>query len=344
MKAAVLVGKRQIRFEDRPIPQPKVKEVQIKVAKVGICGSDVHYYTEGRIGDFVVKEPIVLGHEFSGTVSRVGEDVSRVKEGDRVVVEPGFPCGLCDVCLSGRYNVCPRVDFFGSPPIDGAFREYVLAPERFIFPISDDTSFEEGAFAEPTAVAVHSVNRGSVHLGDSALVIGAGPIGLLTLQVAFSAGASAVYVSDMDRARLDVAGELGATKIIDASKGTVEQVMKITGGRGVDVCLEAVGKEATLNEAVDAAGPGGRVVAIGLSPETTLPFHFFEFMKKELDIYGVWRYRWAYPAAIALLGSKRVKVDRLVTHRFGLDDLEEALLTCAEMRGNPIKVVVSVES
>jgi len=342
MKAAVLFGKRDIRFEERSVPKPGADQVQIKVGKVGVCGSDVHYYKEGKIGDFVVKEPIVLGHEFSGVVSAVGSAVSKVKEGDRVVVEPGFPCGTCDICLSGRYNVCRKVDFFGSPQIDGAFQEYVIAPERFVFPIPDEMSLEEGAFVEPTAVAVHSVNRGQVGLGDVALVIGAGPIGLLTMQAAYGAGASKVFISDFDKDRLKAARSLGATEALDASMGTVRQVMGLTEGRGVDVVLEAVGAEETLNEAIDAAGPAGRVVAIGLSPETTLRFNFFEFMKKELDILGVWRYRWAYPPAIALLASKRVRVEPMVTHRFGLEQVEEALLTCAEMRGKPIKVVVSV--
>jgi len=342
MKAAVLFGKKDIRFEERPIPEPAANEVQLRVASVGVCGSDVHYYREGRIGDFVVKEPIVLGHEFSGAVSAAGGDVTKVKEGDRVVVEPGFPCGVCDLCLSGNYNVCDKVDFFGTPPIDGAFQEYVTAPERFVFPIPDEMSYEEGAFVEPTAVAVHSVNRGSVTLGDVALVIGAGPIGLLTMQAAYSAGAAKVYISDFDKDRLRTAESLGATETVDAAKGTVKQVMTLTGGMGADVVLEAVGKAETLNEAIDAARPAGRVVAVGLSPEVTLPFHFFEFMKKELDFLGVWRYRWAYPPAIALLASKRVRVDPLITHRFSLDQVEEALATCSEMRGKPIKVVVSI--
>ena len=342
MKAAVLFGKGDIRFEERPVPEPAANQVQVKVAKVGVCGSDVHYYKEGRIGDFIVKDPIVLGHEFGGTVSLVGSKVKKVKEGDRVVVEPGFPCGLCDVCLSGNYNVCSKVDFFGTPPIDGAFQEYVVAPERFVFPIPDEMSFEEGAFVEPTAVAVHSVIRGDVGLGDVALVIGAGPIGLLTMQVARSAGAAKVFISDFDSDRLKIAKLLGASETVDAANGTAKQVMHLTGEKGADVVLEAVGKEETLNEAIDAAGPAGRVVAIGLSAEASLRFHFFEFMKKELDILGVWRYRGAYSPAIALLASKRVRVDALITHRFSLDQVDEALLTCSEMRGKPIKVVVSV--
>lgn len=260
MKAAVLYKPREIKIEERQIPTPNLKEVLIKVMVTGICGSDVHFYQQGRIGDSIVRDPIILGHECSGVVVDRGQRAKKLRKGDRVVVEPGFPCKNCEFCKSGQYNLCRDIKFLGTYPIDGTFREYIVAPEDCVFKIPENVSFEEAALAEPTAVAIQGVKRGRIRLGEVVAIIGAGPIGLLTLQVARAAGASKVYIADLEESRLKKAKLLGAEETINAEKrDSVREIMDLTHNRGVDVALEAVGSSITINKAIRMVRPGGRL-------------------------------------------------------------------------------------
>ena len=343
MKAGVYHPGKGLHLEQRPIPEPGSGELLIQVQAIGICGSDIHYYRDGKIGDWVIERPHVLGHEFSGVVTGIGADVNGFQLADHVAVEPCLPCGQCSACRSGRYNVCQKLRFIGSPHTDGAFAEYVIAPARFSHLLPESFDAELGALVEPTAVAVQAVRRSRLCLGETVAIVGAGPIGLLTLAVALSSGASAVYVSDVNTKRLEKALELGATAIFDARNDAAAAVTELTHGRGADVVFEAVGSAVTINQAIAMAAAGGRLTVIGMSTEEIVPFNFFALQSKELDLITVWLYRDAFPAAIALLASGRVNARAIITHRFALDEVRTAMDTASEGRGAPIKVMIRVQ-
>ncbi|ULH13828.1 NAD(P)-dependent alcohol dehydrogenase, partial (plasmid) [Deinococcus sp. KNUC1210] len=215
-KTSLLNAVRDLSWEERTVPAPGPFEVRVQVQRIGVCGSDVHYYTHGRIGGFVVEAPLVLGHEVSGTVEAVGEGVTRLKVGDRVALEPGIPCRKCAYCKTGHYNLCPQMHFMATPPVDGALSEWVIWPEDFTFAIPDSMSLDSAALLEPLAVGVWAARRGGVKMGDSVAVIGAGPIGCTTLQAAKAAGATTLIAVDLEDFRLDLARQLGATHTINA--------------------------------------------------------------------------------------------------------------------------------
>ncbi|MFR9801157.1 alcohol dehydrogenase catalytic domain-containing protein [Pseudonocardia sp. RS010] len=221
MRAAVLRRIGEIALEERPVPEPGPGEVLVRVASVGVCGSDVHYYEHGRIGDFVVSSPLVLGHEPSGEVVALGHGVSRVRPGTRVSIEPGRPDLTCAQCLAGRYHLCPRMEFFATPPVDGALAEYVVVHEAFAHPVPDRLDDDRAALLEPLSVGVWAARRGGIGPGSRVLVNGAGPIGLLAMQVAAAAGAGEVVVADVNAHRLEVAAGLGATSTVDVSRSAL---------------------------------------------------------------------------------------------------------------------------
>src|SRR5215208_1148824 len=218
MRAAVLHAPGEIRIEERERPSPGPREVLVKITAVGVCGSDVHYYEHGRIGPFVVEAPLVLGHESAGRVVELGEGATRHAVGDRVALEPGVPCGRCRECRAGRYNLCADVRFFATPPVDGAFAEYVTIHEDFAFGLPDSLSDQEGALMEPLSVGVWACRKAEVSAGDRVLVTGAGPIGQLAMQCALAFGATEVTVSDVNPHRLELARRTGATQIVKAGE------------------------------------------------------------------------------------------------------------------------------
>ncbi|WP_201740041.1 NAD(P)-dependent alcohol dehydrogenase [Aristophania vespae] len=224
MRAAVLTTKQNIRLEDRPVPQPEADQVLIQVKAVSVCGSDVHYYLEGRIGDFVVERPLVLGHEVSGVIVGVGDNVPEQRIGQRVAIEPQRPCGTCLQCRTGHYNLCPHMEFYATPPIDGAFQEYVTIQASFAHPISDNVSYEEGALLEPLSVGLWACHKAHISPGARVLIAGAGPIGILTAQAARAFGAAEIIVSDIQHERRQQAMKYGATSTLDPSKESVEQL------------------------------------------------------------------------------------------------------------------------
>jgi L-iditol 2-dehydrogenase len=330
-------------MEERPRPEPGEGDVLVRVGPVGVCGSDVHYYTHGRIGPFVVERPLILGHEVAGTIVAVGPGVTTRSVGQRVAIEPGVPDRICEFCRSGRYNLCPNVQFMATPPVDGAFTEYVVMPAGFVYPLPDSVSLEEGAMIEPLSVAVYAIHRSGIQAGQSAVVVGAGPIGLVTLQVARAAGASPVYMVDLDPHRLEVAISMGATAAINASEmDPVGEIVKLTGGRGADVVFEAAGSPKTAAMSVHLARRGGRVTMIGLPPEDNFPYPLVEAMAKEVDIVTVFRYANVYPAAIALVAEGRVDVKEMITHRFPLEDAERALQLSDRREDGVVKALIAV--
>lgn len=343
MKTAVLQRTAVMTMEQRARPTPGAGEVLVRVRAVGICGSDVHYYTHGRIGPFVVNQPLVLGHEASGVIEAVGEGVTTRTVGQRVAIEPGVPDGTCEFCRAGRYNLCPNVQFMATPPVDGAFAEYVVTAADFVYPLPDHVTLEEGALIEPLAVGVYAIRRSGLQAGQDVAVLGAGPIGLVTLQAARAAGAGAITVVDLDEHRLEVASSMGATTVVNASReDALEKIMALTGGRGVDIVFEAAGSPKTAALAVHMARRGGRVTMIGLPPEDNFPYPLVAAMAKEVDIVTVFRYANIYPACIALVAEGRVDVKSLITHRFPLEQAESALQLSDSRADGVIKAMVEV--
>jgi len=343
MRAMVLERPTVMTMARRPRPEPGPDDVLVRVHRVGICGSDVHYYTHGRIGSFVVERPLVLGHETAGVIEAVGSDVSPARIGERVAIEPGVPDRTCEWCRAGRYNLCPNVAFLATPPYDGSFADYLVTPSDFAFGLPANVSLDEGALVEPLSVGVYAVRRSGFLPGQSVAVVGAGPIGLVTMQVARAAGAGRIIAIDREAARLTTATALGATETIDASSSDAEAtVAELTGGRGVDVVFEAAGSPLTCALAVRLAVRGGTVVNIGLPPEDNFPYPLVLAMAREIDVKTIFRYANVYPAAIALIASGRVDVRSLVTHRFTLERAEDALRLADSRADGVIKAMVEI--
>jgi L-iditol 2-dehydrogenase len=332
MRAAVLRDVHDVTIEERPIPTPGPDEVLVRVGSVGICGSDVHYYESGRIGPYVVDKPLVLGHEAGGEVVEVGERVLGLRAGQRVSLEPGVPCRSCQQCRAGRYNLCPGVQFFGTPPFDGALCEYVSMPADFVYPVPDALSDDAAGLLEPLSVAVWACRLGRVSAGSRVLVTGAGPIGLIAAQTAFAFGAADVVVTDVNPQRLAAAEQLGA-RTLDVSTTAVED-----SGFVPDVLLECSGNARATSAAVRTVAPRGRVILIGMgSDEVSLSLPYLQ--NHELTVQGVFRYANTWPTAIALAASGAVQLDQLVSRHFGLDAVEEAL-TVHRQDPSALKVVV----
>jgi L-iditol 2-dehydrogenase len=341
--SAVLYKTGDLRLEERPVPEPGHGEVQIAVNSVGICGSDVHYLTHGAIGDFVVKAPMLLGHESSGTVTKLGVGVTHLKVGDRVAVEPGVPCRHCDFCKRGRYNLCADVKFLATPPYDGNLARYHVHAADFCYKLPDNVSFEEGALLEPLSVGVHACRRASISIGQSVLICGAGPIGLVSLLTAKAMGAATVTVTDISTSRLEFAKKLGAdfTFTIEPSVDSRSAADAIAGmiGQQPDVTIECSGAESSLQTGIYATKSGGVMVLVGLGPaEVRVPI--VNAAVREVDIRGVFRYANTYPTALAMVASGAVNVKPLVTHRFKLEETLEAFEIARTGAGGAIKVMI----
>ncbi len=344
MKVAVMNGIGKMGFEEREIPHPKENEVLVKLEYVGICGSDMHYYETGAIGDYVVELPFVLGHEPGGTVVEVGENVKHLQVGDRVALEPGKTCGHCEFCKQGKYNLCPDVVFFATPPVDGVFQEYVAHEADLCFKLPDNVSTLEGALIEPLAVGFHAAIQGNAHLGQKAVVMGAGCIGLVSMMALKARGVSEVYVVDIMEKRLEKALELGASGVIHGAKENVlERVKELTGGNGTDLVIETAGTEITTRQAIQIAKKGSTIVLVGYSKsgEMTLPMSLA--LDKELSFKTVFRYRHIYPMAIDAVASGKVNLKGIVTNIFTLDEAQNAMDYSVNNKADIVKAVIKIE-
>ena len=316
---ALLLRQEEMSIEPAAVPSPGPHQVLIEVATVGICGSDVHYYDHGRIADFVVREPLVLGHEASGTIRALGSEVTDREIGQRVAMEPQETCGRCKECLAGRYNLCPSVEFFATPPVDGAFAQYVVLDSVRAHPVPDSMSDEAAALIEPLSVGIWAAQKAAVQPGDRVLVTGAGPVGLLCADVARARGAAAVIVSDTNDYRLGVARRRGASQTVNALAGPLDSQIE-----PVDVVLECSGAAPAIRGAFAAAAPAARIVLVGMgAADLELPVALIQI--RELVVTGTFRYANCYPAAIALAASGVVDLDGLVTGEYGLAQAAEAL-------------------
>lgn len=343
MKVAVMTDIRKIEIEKRNVPIPKDNEVLVKLEYVGICGSDMHYYENGRIGNYVVVPPFVLGHEPGGVIVTVGKAVQHLKVGDKVALEPGKTCGHCAFCRSGRYNLCPDVVFFATPPVDGVFQEYVAHEADLCFKLPETLSTLEGALIEPLAVGFHAAMQGNALVGDTALVTGAGCIGLVTMMALKAMGVANVYVVDLVEKRLQKARELGADGVINAKEqDVIQEIIKRTNGAGCDVAIETAGTQVTTEQTVHAVKKGGTVVLVGYtkSGEVTLPLGVV--LDKEITFKTVFRYRHIYPLAIAAVAAGKVNLKGIVTDIFELDELQTAMDYNVNHKMDTVKSVIHI--
>ena len=329
MNAAVLYAPHDLRVEQRPIPTPLDGEVLVRILSVGVCGSDVHYYEHGRIGDFVVKSPLVLGHESSGEIVEVGSGVSQARVGERVAIEPGEPCGRCDQCLAGRYNLCPNIRFHGTPPVDGTLSEFVTVKAALAFNVPDEISDNAAALLEPLSVGIWANSKAGTEAGTSLLIAGAGPIGLVTTMVARALDAKRITVTDVNRDRLSAALASGATEIAVPGTDNIDGEF--------DAFIDCSGSSAAIAAGVRSVRPAGSVVLVGMgADELRLPLGVIQ--QRELIITGTFRYANTWPTAIALAASGQVGLDDLVTGEFGLAEVEQALTAGRDPRS--VKAVV----
>lgn len=341
MKVAVMTDIQKIEFEERPIPQPKRDEVLVKVEYVGVCGSDLHYFEHGRVSNFVVKPPFVLGHECAGTVVEVGEAVRHLKAGDRVALEPGKTCGKCEQCRTGKYNLCPDVAFFATPPIDGVFQEYVAHEAALCFKLPENVSTLEGALIEPLAVGFHAARQGGAEIGQSAVVFGAGCIGLVCMMALKAMGLSKVYVVDIQPKRLEKALALGATGVIDAkTENTLERLKELSEGRGFDLAIETAGSTITSQQSFYAVKKGGTVVLVGYNVDALVPLPVNHALDNEITVKTIFRYRHIYPLAIDAVASGKVNLKGLVTNLFNFDDIQRALRESIENKVEIVKAAI----
>lgn len=317
MRTSYLVKQGELQYTHSDVPVLEADQVLVQVAAVGVCGSDIHYYQHGKIGPFVVEQPLILGHELSGTITAVGSQVDQARIGQRVAVEPQRPCGGCLMCDSGRYNLCPQMQFFATPPIDGAFCEFVAIQSKFAFEIPDSISFNAAALIEPLSVAIWALKRAEIKPGSKVLVAGAGPIGVIVAQTAAAMGAAEVTVTDISEDRLDFVSKHGATRVINVANETLEDV-------SVDIFIDASGSGPAVYAGIKAVGPAGYAILVGMgNDDVTLPISHIQ--NNEIWVSGVFRYIDTWPLAIEMLAAGRIDLDVLVTSTFGLSQVEDAL-------------------
>lgn len=345
--AAWLTGINKLEIKPFQLPPLGQYDVKIKMKAVGICGSDVHYLKHLRCADFIVKEPMVIGHECAGIVEEIGSEVKHLAIGDRVALEPGVSCARCMHCKEGLYNLCPEMRFFATPPVHGSLANYVVHPADLCFKLPESVTLEEGAMCEPLSVGVHACTRASVGPRTKVLVLGAGPIGLVTMLTAKAFGAPRVVMLDVDGSRLAMAKTLGADEVVQVSTDLedVEQevtlVEKAMGG-DIDISFDCVGFEKTMTTALKATKSGGKVCLVGMG-HSVMQVPLTPAAAREVDVLGVFRYRNTYQLCIDLISTGRIDVKPLITHHFGFSqkDVEDAFETSAK-GGSAIKVMFSI--
>ena len=342
MKALVLHGIHDLRVEERPKPEPGPGEALVRIRVVGLCGSDVHYYTHGRIGDQVLQAPMIVGHEGAGEVAGLGEGVTRLEIRQRIMLEPARSCGECEFCTTGRPNICPHVRFLSVPPHDGIMCEYAVLEKERCVPIPDEMSFEEAAMLEPLQVSVHAANLIRVAPGETVAVVGAGCIGLGCMEMARVGGAARIIVTDKLDYRLDLARRLGADETINVDmEDPAEAVSRLTGGRGADLVFECTNRAAGQTQAYELAAIGGRVALVGIPAEDEVRIEPHRARRKELRVQYVRRSRFAERQAIRLVASGMLDVASWVTHRFRLEDAAGAFDLVERYADGVLKAVIN---
>ena len=331
MKSVRLYGTGKLQTHDEPVPVAGVGEKLVHIKSVGVCGSDLHWFSEGSIGDAKLNRPLVLGHEFAG----------ETEDGQRVAVDPAIPCGHCEFCELGHPNLCDNLIFAGHGEYDGALREYASFPTRCLFPIPDSLSYADGAMLEPLGVAIHTVDLGKLKAGMTVGVFGCGPIGLLVVQIAKLSGAANIFATDKLPHRVEAAKRFGADQayVVD-DNSQLSEIRAATQGRGVDVSFEAAGEQDAVDDAFAAVRPGGKVILAGIPDDDRTFFSASVARRKGLTIKLVRRMKHTYPRAIELVSKELVDVRSIVTHRFSLEECEEAF--CVAERREGLKIIIEV--
>jgi (R,R)-butanediol dehydrogenase/meso-butanediol dehydrogenase/diacetyl reductase len=348
MKAARWHKAKDIRVEETAIPSPNDNQVKIAVKFTGICGSDLHEYNDGP-QLIPVDEPYALnghqgtttlGHEFSGVVEEVGKNVKNIKKGDRVTVEPIFKNPESPFISTGEYNLSEPLGFIGLTA-NGAFAKYVVVEDYMVHKMPDSMTFEQGAIVEPAAVAAYAIQRSGMKLGDTVLITGAGPIGLLTVQVALAAGASQIFVSDLSENRLKKAKEIGATHTFNAKDKDITQKIKEITGHGVDVFIDAAGVQATFDTGINSLRNGGTAILVALFGKSVTHDALNQTLR-ELTIIGTAAYRNIFPEVIALISSGRLPVEKLITSVISLDEIVEKGFEALTKDPSEVKILVDI--
>jgi D-xylulose reductase len=344
MQALVLKEKNKLAIEDFQAEESLgPDDVRIGIKDVGICGSDVHYFLHGNIGDFVVRKPMVLGHEASGEILEIGSAVSHLKVGDRVCMEPGIPSPGSPSTLAGHYNLDPDVRFWATPPYHGCMRETVIHPAAFTFKLPDEVSLEEGALVEPLAIGVYSANTAAIQPGDVALVFGSGTIGIVTALAALASGCSKVLLADIKEKKLEIVRQNFSENIVcvNSARQSLEDAVFALAPEGVDIVFEASGSPAVIGSFIRYLRPNGRAVMIGM-PAAPAPYDVVAAQVKEIRMMHIFRYRNMYPRTIKLIASGTLKVKPLITHHFGFKDALRAFDFAAGMPDDAIKIMVNM--
>ncbi len=337
MKAFYLESIKRFSKEEVGIPSPGPDEVLVKVKRVGICGSDVHYYEHGRIGNFIIEKPLILGHEAAGEVVAVGADVKNLKIGDRVAMEPGIPCRKCKFCKTGRYNLCPDVKFWATPPVDGTFTEYVKHPADFCFKLPSSVSYEEGAMFEPLAVGLWAVEKAELKPENSVAILGVGTIGMMTLKSALAVGVTDITVFDISDFKLDIAKQFGAKTVNSKDPNVFKNYLDT-----FDVVFETAGNSVTTSNTINLVGRGGTIVLVGLPSKDENIMNTNLLNSKEGVIKTVFRYANMYPRAVQLVSSGKIQLKPLITKYFDFDQLPEAFEYVVKNNDKVIKVMINI--
>jgi D-xylulose reductase len=343
MRALVVEKKGEIALRDIEVNEELgPQDVRITLHTVGICASDVHYFTDGRIGDFIVNEPMILGHEASGVISEVGSEVTHLAVGDRVCMEPGIPSPDSIETKTGHYNLDPKVRFWATPPVHGVLRESVVHPAGYTYKLPDNVSFAEGAMIEPLAVGLHAANKAKIAPGDVALVLGAGTIGMVTALAALAGGCSRVIMTDVIPEKLALAETLGAITAVNVAKEDLAAVVNdITAGRGVNIVFECSGNKKVIESAFDNAAPGATVIFVGL-PDGPIQYDILQGSVKEIRVEHVFRYTNVYDRAVALMGSGKIDVKPLLTDRYPFEKAVDAFHAFLNMGPTSVKIQIDM--
>jgi L-iditol 2-dehydrogenase len=345
MKAMVLTGIREMEMHDLPMPEiVKDTDVLIKMKVVGICGSDVHYYTQGKIGSQVVQYPFPVGHEGAGEVIEVGTRVTKVKRGDRIAIEPAMPCGECDQCLANRPHTCRKLRFLGCPgQAEGCLSEYIVMPENSCFLIGDQMSYTEAAISEPLAIGVYAVNQSIPMKGAVIGILGFGPIGMSVMLPAIAKGASKIYVTDLIDERLGIAKDCGATWTGNPVREDVVGKIKTTEPLLLDVVFECCGKQEAMDQAIEMLKPGGKLMIIGIPEFDRWSFAVDQLRHKEICIQSVRRQNHSVEEALDLMANNHINIDKMPTHRFSFVQTKEAFDLVTGYRDGVMKAMIDFD-